>query len=354
MNSDTNQTKPEELLLLENNVKIIKWEDFEQELARLCSLSSALNDSKDLKLPLQHKLQPLIQARAKSLNRSNELEEMRQKLEARRLVMGNLLMRSKVAAGEVRKKEERLSMAVRSLLVAAKAHYVAYKHLQEVNRLLAEDWGHVRLNNLQKILRMRLQYLVGQVSALYPIKASVGPSGGENLHMSAIGSRAGSSARSEHTNSGPLAILGLQLTTFPLKKLGLFSGKKEIQRSATALGYVAHVVLLIASYLGVPLRYPLRLGGSRSYINDYAPSTDPSSSDPSSNPILFTNSRPTEFPLFLEGQDTTRAAYAVFLLNKDLEQLLNFIGVQSLGPRNVLANLKELLRTIHLYDYIGT
>lgn len=74
---------------------------------------------------------------------------------------------------------------------------------------------------------------------------------------------------------------------------------------------------LIALYLEVPLRYPLRLGGSRSYICDYAPSVEHTSSDSGSD-----SSQPTtilkliEFPLFLDGQDTTRAAYAVFLLNK--------------------------------------
>lgn len=37
---------------------------------------------------------------------------------------------------------------------------------------------------------------------------------------------------------------------------------------------------------------------------------------------------------------------------QDLEQLLNFIGVKSLGPRHILANLKELLRIIQSADYI--
>lgn len=75
-------------------------------------------------------------------------------------------------------------------------------------------------------------------------------------------------------------------------------------------------VSLIASYLRVPLRYPLRLGGSRSYISDPAPSAEPTSSDLSSSMSSNGNVRPVEFSLFLEGQDTTRAAYAVFLLNK--------------------------------------
>lgn len=47
------------------------------------------------------------------------------------------------------------------------------------------------------------------------------------------------------------------------------------------------------------------------------------------------------------------ASYNLFVNGlQDLEQLLNFIGVKSLGPRHVLANLKELTRTILSPDYI--
>lgn len=42
-------------------VKVIQWEDFEQELARLWSLSSALNEAKHKKLLLQNKLQAALQ-----------------------------------------------------------------------------------------------------------------------------------------------------------------------------------------------------------------------------------------------------------------------------------------------------
>ncbi|KAL5185147.1 UV radiation resistance associated protein [Glycine soja] len=94
----------------------------------------------------------------------------------------------------------------------------------------------------------------------------------------------------------------------------LFTDKKEIQNSATTLGYVAHAVSLIASYLQVPLRYPLRLDASHSYIIDNAPSTELTSSEASSNANI--NAKHVEFPLFLEGQDTTRVAFVVFLLNK--------------------------------------
>lgn len=84
----------------------------------------------------------------------------------------------------------------------------------------------------------------------------------------------------------------------------------------TWLLFPLQAVSLVASYLEVPLRYPLRMGGSRSYIRDYAPSIESTTADSASSVPFFSNSKPIEFPLFLEGQDTTRAAYAVFLLNK--------------------------------------
>lgn len=41
--------------------KVVQWEDFEQELARLVSLSSALNEAKEKKLLIQQKLDNFIQ-----------------------------------------------------------------------------------------------------------------------------------------------------------------------------------------------------------------------------------------------------------------------------------------------------
>lgn len=50
----TTTTDPED-------VKVIEWEDFEHDLARLSSLSSALNEAKEKKRILQQKLEGLIQ-----------------------------------------------------------------------------------------------------------------------------------------------------------------------------------------------------------------------------------------------------------------------------------------------------
>ncbi|XP_040374960.1 UV radiation resistance-associated gene protein isoform X2 [Rosa chinensis] len=331
-------------------VKVIEWEEFDQELARLWSLSSALKDAQEKKQSLKQKLESLIEVEAESLNRSNELEEMQQKLEARKVVMGNMSMHSMVAVEDTKKNEGQLSTELRSLLVAGTALSAARKKLE----LLSRDNGYIRLKNLQKMLRRRQQNMITQVSLLYPVKFTMGPAHEQELESFPNTSRSGNSARFKPANQGTLTILGLHLTMLPFKMTSFFTDKKEVQKSATALGYVGHAVCLIASYLKVPLRYPLRLGGSHSYIIDYGPSVEPTSSDLSSNTVVSTDVKHVEFPLFLDGQDTTRAAYAVFLLNKDLEQLLNYIGVKSLGPRHVLANLKELIRTVQSVDYIDT
>ncbi|XP_012481719.1 vacuolar protein sorting 38 isoform X1 [Gossypium raimondii] len=347
-------TDPKKINAAHENVQLIEWEDFDNELARLWSLTSALKEANEKKQSLQEKLQSLIQVKTESLNKLNELEEMNERLEARKVVMANMSTRCKVATEHAKKQEEMLSTEVRSLLVAGTSLSVARKRLQEANRLLTEERGCVKLKNVQRMLRARQQYMISQVSLLYPVKILVGPAQEQELESYSSSSRLGNPSASKPVNQGSLTILGLNLTLLPFTKMSFFTDKKEVQRSATALGYVAHAVSLIASYLQVPLRYPLRLGGSRSYINDHASSIDPASSDLSLDTTLSANVKPAEFPLFLEGQDTTRAAYAVFLLNKDMEQLLNFIGVKSLGPRHVLANLKELLRCVQSSEYIDT
>ena len=49
-----------------------------------------------------------------------------------------------------------------------------------------------------------------------------------------------------------------------------------------------------------------------------------------------------EFPLFGVRVEAPRFAHAVFLLNKNLEQLLNAHGLLAVGPRHTLANLRRL------------
>ncbi|KAJ7959785.1 UV radiation resistance-associated protein [Quillaja saponaria] len=183
----SSQTKTTSL----ETVKVIEWEDFEQELARLWSLSSALKEANEKKESLQQKLEALIQVDAESLSRLNELEEMREKLEARKMVMEKISMNCMLAKEDARKQEERLSDEVRSLLVAGTNLSLARKRLQESNRLLLEEKYYFRLRNSWKMLRMRQQYMMLQISMLYPVKIVVGPSQEQELEAFPSGSKVG-------------------------------------------------------------------------------------------------------------------------------------------------------------------
>lgn len=105
-----------------------------------------------------------------------------------------------------------------------------------------------------------------------------------------------------------------------------FEGHDE-EQTATALGLVCHVVSMLAKYLDIPLRYSLVPKCSRSVINNV-------------------QSTKGQYPLYSRGVDSSRFQYAVFLLNKNVEQLLDSrdqgLKVQR-ELRETLPNLKKLL-----------
>ncbi|KAG0057071.1 hypothetical protein BGZ83_001920 [Gryganskiella cystojenkinii] len=97
-----------------------------------------------------------------------------------------------------------------------------------------------------------------------------------------------------------------------------------------ALGLTCHLVTMLAHYLCVPLRYPLTPMGSRAFILD---------------PVSLLVG-PKEFPLFGKGQDRLRFEYGVFLLNKNIEQLMNSQGLQFMDLRQTLPNIRYLMETL--------
>ncbi|GAB1519267.1 hypothetical protein RhiTH_002333 [Rhizoctonia solani] len=96
---------------------------------------------------------------------------------------------------------------------------------------------------------------------------------------------------------------------------------------SAALGYAAHVVALLSSYMNVRIPYPVTYVGSRSYVRD---------------PISAMHG-PRMFPLYPTGMDTYRFEYAVFLLNKDIETLMAEQGLRAADLRHTLPNLKNLM-----------
>ncbi|KIL70586.1 hypothetical protein M378DRAFT_6548 [Amanita muscaria Koide BX008] len=96
---------------------------------------------------------------------------------------------------------------------------------------------------------------------------------------------------------------------------------------ATALGYVAQVVQLIAAYLGKGLVYPVVCIGSKSLIRDN----------------ISAMVGPRMFPLFSKGVDAYRFEYGVFLLNKNIDMLMMDRDLRALDMRHTLPNLKNLM-----------
>ncbi|RCV36720.1 hypothetical protein SETIT_8G005000v2 [Setaria italica] len=266
-------------------------------------------------------------------------------------------MHTKKSSEDVEDRRAQLCISLRTLSVASKTLGTARGNLEEANNLLSGENGCGCLKNITQKLRMRQQYMVTQVAWVYPVRPldEKSPDHKTGYTPSIIKTSNAESILPDGSQKRPLAILGLQLPKPTAKKTGYFGDRTDFQKPSTVLGYVAHAVSLIASYLNVPLRYPLRFGGSRSYILDHSPLVEPSSmTSVVSSVSPSTSMRTMEFPLFFDGQETTRSAYAIFLLNKDIEQLLNYIGAESLGPRHVLANLKQLTTIIQSQQYIST
>nr|KAJ3408277.1 hypothetical protein HK105_003226 [Polyrhizophydium stewartii] len=109
-----------------------------------------------------------------------------------------------------------------------------------------------------------------------------------------------------------------------------FAGQDD-ERIATALGFTAHLVTLLAYYLDVPLRYYMLPISSRSTVWDVVS-------------LQFQGSK--EFPLFARGSERIRFEYAVFLINKNIEQLLNHTGRPVKNLRNTLPNVRALCAVV--------
>ena len=81
--------------------KVVGWEELQQELARLWSLSAALAAARDRKAGLAARLESALEARKAVLQQDNELAEMRQRLQSHADFMGELRMQTKEVSANV-------------------------------------------------------------------------------------------------------------------------------------------------------------------------------------------------------------------------------------------------------------
>ncbi|KAG5843435.1 hypothetical protein ANANG_G00150920 [Anguilla anguilla] len=106
-----------------------------------------------------------------------------------------------------------------------------------------------------------------------------------------------------------------------------FQGKDD-GSVAVALGYTAHLVLMISCFLQIPLRYPVIHKGSRSSIKDTI--------------MDKLNEKEREFPLYARGE-RYQFEYGVYLLNKNIAQLRYQHGLSTPFLQQTLPNLKNFL-----------
>ncbi|AYO41752.1 UV radiation resistance-associated gene protein [Malassezia restricta CBS 7877] len=106
--------------------------------------------------------------------------------------------------------------------------------------------------------------------------------------------------------------------------------RTNLDETSAALTYVAQLMILLSTYLHTTLPYPLTSSGSRATVQDR----------------ISIMTGPRSFILSGKDNELYRYEYAVFLLNKDLERLMNQFHVPLLDLRNTLPNLKNLLVTL--------
>ncbi|KAF2165261.1 hypothetical protein M409DRAFT_67503 [Zasmidium cellare ATCC 36951] len=110
---------------------------------------------------------------------------------------------------------------------------------------------------------------------------------------------------------------------------------------SAALGFVAHVLQMLAFYLKQALPYPVSPLGSVSTVYDTISILKSNTTFPSRKGDETTL---RTYPLFTKGVPRFRFEYAVFLINQDIRVLLeNAFNLKVLDIRQTLPNLKYLL-----------
>ncbi|KAK9803272.1 hypothetical protein WJX72_004606 [[Myrmecia] bisecta] len=363
-------------------------------IAELASRQAFLEQTTARRQQAEQRLAQALQDRKTRQFRSTQLREVQRtaaNLKRQAQAQQQRLQRARHSGDLVR---SILTAQASALLHSGRALQTAVERLHEAARLLEVEGRAGRLAGLHRHLvarRCRLATDLGRIFAVGPLTVCEveAPEGGhleERLERGWWqGSETASQAASSSSSSSPpaqldtwasktrrvakLSIGGLALDALVVRRglegtLGWEGDRQEEIKVAAALGYVAAATARLADYLDVPLRYPIHAANSRSTILDHAPPAgyprslrllgSTSAAPPVRAMYLLQKMErgysqgnaglpPIEFPLYYEGSERTRFAYGIFLLSKDIEQLLNAHGLSAVGPSHVLQNLYKLL-----------
>ena len=212
---------------------------------------------------------------------------------------------------------------VRALRKAGEKLVEVNESLDDAERALMGPSVTGKLHQTQRALVARRWRLVGDIAEIFPITPV---QDGES-----------------ESKAYPLLQIGdvpLDLGPAPSKVPPLRAD--DLESDAAAYGIVAQICVQLAAILDVRLRYPVCPSLSRSYICDFH-QVKPQLGDARDVKTPSTTLARIEFPLFMDDpRDRTKYTYGVFLLNKNLEQLLNAHGLNAVGPRHTLQNLQRI------------
>ncbi|GAA5897291.1 uncharacterized protein JCM6883_006645 [Sporobolomyces salmoneus] len=252
-----------------------------------------------------------IEERLRKQVREGEVIELEREKEEREDRIGDLKGVKEAVEDEVGDLERKLKKRKEALRLRRdrldRARWMDEKNREALTDLNGSLDGTQRtISSLQASISSRRTYVVTLLSHLFPIEPVL-PS---------------------PSNPSPPPLL-FSILSLPLPN-STYPPSYSDDLLSSALGHAAQLTLTLAAYLGVPLCYPIVWRGSRSVVKDE----------------ISMMKGPRAFPLYGKGVDQYRFDYGVFLLNKNIEQLMYSQNLTVLDLRNTLPNLKTLVLSL--------
>ncbi|KAG1049484.1 hypothetical protein G6F43_008193 [Rhizopus delemar] len=265
-------------------------------IIKLNTLKDCIFDTKRSSNEVKNDIQDILKKQEDGLRFNRALNQHKNKL----LELESKIMQQKktnnVLAQRAKDTKERIESIKKQLKQSMIRCKSGFENIQE-NGVILENNIKMRHTMFQALNRRRKE-LIADLFCIYPIEQS-------------------------YDDSQQFYIRGVCLPN------SSYDGKND-ESIATALGFTAHLVSMLAFYLEIPLRYPTKPMGSRATVKD----------------LISLISGYREFPLYTKGVDQYRYEFGVFLLNKNIEQLMNAYGLIVMDLRHTLPNIHYFIQAI--------
>lgn len=353
---------------------VVTWTKLEESMAKLSSSHSFLQDKLGLRDTLGAQLHAKLKEREQRQQNEEQLELLQQRVNSYQRMLATAKEDATREKEQLNNAVDNLQFQLKDLLTSSRALTAARTRLKEAEILLSQKAGE-RANVLFQALSWRRRRMICQVAAIYPLLIQQqSTSGYLDKSDSSIADLQGRESAVRHVvaekvGKGINALVEPKFTVCGLripdvKKLSqeTTGNKAEQERFSAAFGYIAHTILLIASYLDVRLPYLVHQMGSTSRICDH-PSllsvtvdTLPARGAPAGGPLTGSGE---EYPLYFEGQDSIAVPKAIALLNKNIAELFQAVGLALVEPGETTRNLHYLLMAVrtgscHLASWHGS